>query len=115
MVSLNAIEETFDSDSKCLFQIQRSFNRNTSSNLFDRIGKILEEPKYRKFILKNVKDNQEYYFKPVDIKINFIPQSMSNLSFMYKYYPNQSLIFCLYISALPKMSRTKLYVSRPRK
>ena len=51
-------------------EIANEFKYDWSNNLFDRIGEILEEPKYRKFILKNVKDNQEYYFKPVDIKIN---------------------------------------------
>ena len=51
-------------------EIANEFKYDWNNNLFNRIGEILEEPKYRKFILKNVKDNQEYYFNPVDIKTN---------------------------------------------
>jgi hypothetical protein len=31
MVCLNTIEETFNTDTKCLFQVQRCFNRNASA------------------------------------------------------------------------------------
>lgn len=57
-------------DNMSYSEIANEFKSDWNNYLSDRIPEILEEPKYRKFILKNVKDNQEYYFKPVDIKTN---------------------------------------------
>ena len=50
--------------------IVAEFRRDWSSNLFDRIVGIMNDAKYRKYILRNVKDNQRVYFKPIELKEN---------------------------------------------
>ena len=50
--------------------IVAEFRRDWKSNLFDRIVGIMNDAKYRKYILKNVKDNQRVYFKPIELKEN---------------------------------------------
>jgi hypothetical protein len=57
-------------DNMSYSEIANEFKSDWSNYLSDRIPEIMETPKYRKFVLKNVKDEQECYFKPVDIKVN---------------------------------------------
>lgn len=57
-------------DNMSYSEIANEFKSDWSNYLSDRIPEIMENPKYRKFVLKNVKDEQECYFKPVDIKVN---------------------------------------------
>ena len=51
-------------------EIAKEFKNDWNSNLADRLEKIMSDSKYRKYILKNIKDEQDYYFKPVDLKVN---------------------------------------------
>lgn len=57
-------------DNMSYSEIANEFKSDWSNYLSDRIPEIMETPKYRKFVLKNVKDEQECYFKPVEIKVN---------------------------------------------
>ena len=51
-------------------EIAKEFKIDWDSNLADRLEKIMSNSKYRKHILKNIKDEQDYYFNPVDLKVN---------------------------------------------
>ena len=46
------------------------FKHDWFSNLRDRCYGIMSDPKYRKYILNNVKNNQRHYFKPVKLEEN---------------------------------------------
>ena len=51
-------------------EIAKEFKIDWDSNLADRLEKIMSDSSYRKYILKNIKDEQDFYFKPVDLKVN---------------------------------------------
>ena len=51
-------------------EIAKEFKIDWDSNLADRLEKIMSDTSYGKYILKNIKDEQDFYFKPVDLKVN---------------------------------------------
>ena len=57
-------------DNMSYSEIANEFKSDWSNYLSDRIPEIMSDSKYRKYILKNIKDEQDYYFKPVDLKVN---------------------------------------------
>ena len=51
-------------------ELVAEFRHDWFSNLRDRCYGIMSDPKYRKYILNNVKNNQRHYFKPVKLEEN---------------------------------------------
>ena len=51
-------------------ELVAEFRHDWFSNLRDRCYGIMSDPKYRKYILKNVKNDQRHYFKPVKLEEN---------------------------------------------
>ena len=51
-------------------EIAYEFKFEWDFTLAYRLKEIMNDPKYRKYILKNIKDEQDFYFKPVDLKVN---------------------------------------------
>lgn len=51
-------------------ELVAEFRHDWFSNLRDRCYGIISDPKYRKYILNNVKNDQRHYFKPVKLEEN---------------------------------------------
>lgn len=51
-------------------ELVAEFRHDWFSNLRDRCYGIMSDPKYRKYILNNVKNHQRHYFKPVKLEEN---------------------------------------------
>ena len=51
-------------------ELVAEFRHDWKTNLWDRCYGTMSDPKYRKYILKNVKNDQRHYFKPVKLEEN---------------------------------------------